>query len=87
MYGNMYIMDSIKITKARKDIFRLVEQVSQSHEPIKIVGKHNSVVMISEDDWKAIEETNYLNSIPHIAKTIKESMDDGIENAVKSIDW
>lgn len=60
-------------TKARANFFTLVNDVD---EPIIITGKHGNKVMINEDDWRAIEETNYLTSIPGMVESIKEAEKD-----------
>ncbi|MCG8431987.1 MAG: type II toxin-antitoxin system Phd/YefM family antitoxin, partial [Candidatus Omnitrophica bacterium] len=53
-------MSSITATEARKKLYRLLDEVSESHEPIHITGKRHSGVLISEEDWSAIQETLYL---------------------------
>ena len=63
-------MSTINITNARKDLYNLVENVSVYHEPALIVGKKGNAVLISEDDWNAIQETLYLDSIPGMTKSI-----------------
>ena len=50
-------MSTISATNARQNLFRLIDQVNDSHEPVLITGKKGSAVLISESDWKAIEET------------------------------
>jgi len=44
--------NKIKITNARKDLYKLIEQVIESHEPVHITGKKGTAVIISEEDWK-----------------------------------
>ena len=63
-------MSTINITNARKDLYNLVENVNRYSEPILIVGKRGNAVLISEDDWNAIQETLYLNSIPGKTESI-----------------
>lgn len=63
-------MSTINITNARKDLYNLVESVNRYSEPILIVGKRGNAVLISEDDWNAIQETLYLNSIPGMTESI-----------------
>ena len=53
-------MPTLTATEARKRLYSLVDEVKESHEPIQIVGKRNSAVLISEEDWRAIQETLYL---------------------------
>ena len=64
----------ISVNQARENIYNIMDETAQSHEPILITGKKNNVVMISQEDWNAIEETLYLNSIPNMPKSIQETM-------------
>ncbi len=80
-------MISINITNARKDLYRIVESVNASHEPIHITGKHNSAVLIGEDDWKSIEETLYLMSIPGMRESIIEGMKTPVEELDSDLEW
>ena len=59
-------MSSLTATEARKRLYTLVDDVAESHEPVEIVGKRNSAVLVSEEDWRAIQETLYLASIPEM---------------------
>lgn len=66
-------MNSINITNARQNLFQLVSDVNVGYNPITIVNsKGNNAVLISENEWKNIEETLYLESIPGFSKSIKE---------------
>ncbi len=67
-------MSAINITNARKDLYKIVESVNLSHEPIHITGKNSSAVLVGEGDWKSIEETLYLMSIPGMRESIVEGM-------------
>lgn len=67
-------MSSINITNARKDPYRIVEAVNDSHDPIHITGKNRSAVLIGEDDWRSIEGTRYLPSIPGMSDSIIDGM-------------
>ncbi len=80
-------MSSINITNARKDLYRIVESVNESHEPIHITGKKNSAVLVGEDDWKSIEETLYLSSIPGMRDSIIDGMKTPIEKLESDLDW
>ena len=73
-------MESINITNAKKHLYKLVIAVGESHSPILITGKNNNAVLISEDDWKSIEETVYLNAIPGMVESIKESANEPLES-------
>jgi prevent-host-death family protein len=67
-------MTTITATEARKSLYRLVDEVQESHEPVKITGKRGSAVLVSEDDWRAVQETLYLVSIPGMRESILEGM-------------
>jgi len=77
----------MSVSQAKKDMNNLVEELAQTHEPILIRGKNNNVVMISQDDWKSIEETIYLNSIPNMATSIQEAMNSSDSEFSESIEW
>ena len=77
----------IPVSQARANIYSLMDETSQTHEPILITGKRNNVVMISQEDWNAIEETLYLNSIPGMTASIKEAMDAPDSEFSENIKW
>ena len=67
-------MTSISVTEARKRLFALVDEVGESHAPIEIKGKRGNAVLVSEDDWRAIQETLYLTAIPGMRESIVEGI-------------
>ena len=79
--------NTINITNARKDLYKLIEQVIESHEPVHITGKKGSAVIISEEDWKNIEETLYLTSIPGMRESIAEGLKADIDECDEEIEW
>ena len=80
-------MAVVKATDARANLYRLIDQTAESHEPIIISGKRASAVLISEEDWKAIQETMYLLSIPGMRKSIRGAMAEPISKSVRKLDW
>jgi len=80
-------MSSITITNARKNLHKLVEELADTHEPVHIIGKTNSAVLIGEDDWGSIEETLYLLSTPGMRETIHKGMKEPLEKASTMIEW
>ncbi len=80
-------MSSINITNARKYLYRIVESVNESHDPIHITGKNSSAVLVGEDDWKSIEETLYLLSIPGMRDSIIDGMKTPIDKLESALDW
>ena len=67
-------MTTVSTTEARKDLYRLVDQVQDTHEPIQITGKRGNAVLVSEADWQALQETLFLVSIPGMRESILEGM-------------
>lgn len=80
-------MSSINITNARKDLYKIVESVNETHEPIHITGKNSSAVLIGEEDWRSIEETLYLLSIPGMRDSIVEGMKTPIDELDSRLEW
>lgn len=62
-------------------------KLQKTHEPVLITGKRNNVVMISEEDWKEIEETLYLNTVPNMASSIQDSMNADDSEFTEKIEW
>lgn len=66
-------MNTINITNARQNLFQLVADVNIGFNPITIVNnKGKNAVLISEEEWKNIEETLYLTSIPGLVDNLNE---------------
>lgn len=78
---------TITATEARANLYRLIDQTAESHQPIRIAGKRTSAVLISESDWDAIQETLYLTSVPGMRESIKEGMAEPLEKSTKELDW
>lgn len=80
-------MPTMSATEARKNLYRLMDEVSDSHEPIQITGKRGNAVLISEDDWKAVQETLYLHSIQGMKESIIEGMQTPVDECSDGLDW
>ena len=80
-------MKTINVTKARANLYRLLDEAAETHEPIQITGKRTNAILVSEEDWRAIEETLYLTSIPGIRQSIIEGMQTPTEECVEELDW
>jgi len=80
-------MRSIKITNARKNLYKLVESLADTHEPVHITGRGKSAVLIGEDDWRSIEETLYLLSIPGMRESIIKGMKEPLEKSTTKLQW
>jgi antitoxin YefM len=80
-------MTSITATEARKRLYALVDDVAESHEPIQIAGKRNSAVLVSEEDWRAIQETIYLSSIPGMRASIRKGLRTPLDQCAEALKW
>lgn len=80
-------MTTLTASKARAKLYRLMDRVAKSHEPVQITGKRHDVVLISEDDWRAINETLYLLSIPGMRKSIRDGMKTPTKKCAKKLTW
>ncbi len=80
-------MTTLSATEARKCLYSLVDDVAESHDPVQIVGKRNSAVLISEDDWRAIQETLYLTSIPGMRESIEDGIKSPVEECDEELEW
>ena len=79
----------INASAARQNFFRLIENVIKNHEPVTVNSKQGNVVIISEEDYRAIQETLYLLSVPGMRESIIEGMKEAPEECVKAeeIKW
>lgn len=80
-------MPTLSATEARSQLYRLIDQASSSHEPIIITSKRGNAVLLSEDDWRAIQETMYLLNIPGMRESIREGLATPVENCDEELDW
>ena len=80
-------MTTLSASEARKRLYKLVDEVKETHKPVQIVGKRSSAVLVSEEDWRAIEETLYLTSIPGIRESIKKGLKAPIEKCDEEPGW
>jgi antitoxin YefM len=80
-------MKAITASKARANLYRLMDEAGESHEPIEITGKRSNVVLVPEEDWRAIEETLYLLSIPGMRASIRKGLKTPIEKCTEKLDW
>lgn len=78
---------SITATEARKSLYRLIDEVSESHEPVQITGKRGSAMLVSEDDWRAVQETLHLVSIPGMRESILDGMATPVDELEQKLDW
>lgn len=80
-------MTTISVTDARAKLYKLVDQAREASEPILITGKRGNVVLVSEDDWRAVQETLYLLSIPGMRASIREGIAEPIDECSEEPGW
>jgi len=80
-------MSVLTASDARSNLYKLIDQTSESHEPVIISGKRNNAVLISEEDWNAIQETLFLVSIPGMKESIIDGMKEPLGKSSGKIDW
>jgi antitoxin YefM len=80
-------MQILTASEARANLYRLMDQTAESHQPVTIAGKRNSAILLSAEDWEAIQETLFLLSIPGMRESIKEGMKESVESCAQELDW
>lgn len=80
-------MTTLNATEARAKLYSLIDEAASTHKPIVIKGKRTNAVLLSEEDWNAINETLYLSSIPGMRESIKEGLETSLEECSQKLDW
>ena len=80
-------MTILTTTEAAGKLDEILRNLAQSHDVVQISGQHHSGVLISEDDWRAIQETLDLASLPGMADSIAEGLRTPIKECSKELDW
>lgn len=80
-------MKTITATKARSNLYKLIDETAKANHPIQITGKRTNAVLISEDDWSSIQETLYLLSIPGMRESIVKGMKLPIAKCSTEVKW
>ena len=79
-------MKTIAVTQARTNLYKLMDETLENSEPIQITGKRGNAILIAENDWRAMQETLYLLSIPGMRESIREGMQTPIDRCSEEID-
>lgn len=79
-------MPTVTINTARATLNRLIDLVTDSHEPILISGEHANAVLVSKADWEAIQESLFLLSVPGMHESIKEGMSEPLDTSARELD-
>ena len=80
-------MKTMSVSQARANLYKLLEEAGQSHEPLVITGKRGNAVLVAEEDWRSIQETLYLLSIPGMRESIREGLETPVEECAEDLDW
>ncbi len=80
-------MNNITASDARANLYRLIDQAAESHQPIVISGKRSNAVLIAEEDWAAIQETLFLLAVPGMRESIKAGMAEPVDSCSTELDW
>ena len=83
-------MTSISATKARENLYQLISDVNTSNSAITITNNRGkNAVILSEDDWNAVQETLYLMSVPGLTESIMEGGKEAIEDCLSEdeVEW
>ncbi len=70
-------MTTIKATEARANLYK----------PIQITGKRSNAILISEGDWRSIQETLYLLSIPGMRESIRKGLKTPVKKCSEKPGW
>jgi prevent-host-death family protein len=80
-------MTSLPVTQARSRLYELLDLAAASHEPIHITGKRTNAVLVSEEDWRNIQETLFLLSVPGMRDSIREGLDESLNQSSTAPGW
>ncbi len=80
-------MYTINVTQARSQLYKLIKEVASSHEPVHISGRRGNAILISEEDWRSIQETLYLMSIPGMRESIRLGLETPVEECRENPGW
>ena len=80
-------MTVLKVSEARANLYQLIDETAQSHQPVTITGKRHNAVLVSEDDWRSVQETLYLVSIPGMRESIIEGLKTPVAECAEELEW
>ena len=80
-------MTILNATEARSKLYSLIDETTQTHQPIVITGKRGNAILLAEDDWNSINESLYLLSIPGMRESIRNGIETDLDSCDKDLDW
>lgn len=81
------MMPTVTATQARSRLPRLIAETASSHQPVLITGTQGNAVLVSEEDWQAVQETLHLLSMPGMRESIREGLHTPVEECSGQLDW
>ena len=80
-------MKIVTASEARSNLYKLIDETAVTSEPVQITGKRADAVLVSMDDWQAMQETLHLLSIPGMRQSIRKGMKTPVQECLESLDW
>lgn len=80
-------MTTLNATEARARRYNLIDEAAETNQHIVVTGKRNNAILLSEEDWNAIDETVYLLSVPGMRESIKEGLKQNLDECSRAVDW
>lgn len=80
-------MQTLSASTARTNLYRLIDEAAETHQPLIITGKRNNAVLVSAEDWAALQETVFLLSMPDMRESIRKGIDTPLSELSKTLDW
>ncbi len=81
------VTTTISASEARANLYRLIDEAAFLHQRLLVTGKRNKAVLVSNDDWEAIQETLFLLSVPGMRESIRKGNDTLVDECSESLDW
>lgn len=80
-------MKTITASEARANLYKLLDETAVTSKPVQITGRRSDAVLVSVDDWQAIQETLHLLSVPGMRESIRKGMATPVRECLESLDW
>lgn len=80
-------MSTLPIDDAQLNLQKVIDEVTESHQPMLIQGANSNAVLLSEEDWSSIQETLFLLSVPGMRESIRAGLAMPVEDCTGELDW
>ena len=75
------------VSAGKADLRKLLDEAAAGHEPIQVTGDGVSAIIVSEEDWRAVQETLHLLSVPGMRESIREGMETPLGDCSPEPGW